>query len=70
MQALMSVYINGERRDLPRVANVRQLLSVLGVTQDRIAVEVNRRIVRRDDWDRAVLEDGDRVEIVQFVGGG
>ncbi len=64
------LYINGESRDVPRAANVRELLEILGITQERIAVEINRRIVARSEWDKAPVCDGDRVEIVHFVGGG
>ncbi len=66
----MCLEINGETRAVPPIANVRDLLLFLGVGQDRIAVELNRRIVRRKDWEATPLADKDRVEIVQFVGGG
>jgi len=52
------------------VANVTQLIQELGLPTERIAVEVNRRIVRRADWDETALHDRDKIEIVQFVGGG
>lgn len=50
--------------------NVRDLILHLGIGQDRIAVEVNGRITKRKDWGSTVITDQDRVEIVQFVGGG
>jgi sulfur carrier protein len=62
--------INGESRVVRPVENVTQLLQELGLPRDRIAVEINRRILRRSDWDGTVVQDHDRVEIVQFVGGG
>jgi len=49
---------------------VQELMNHLGVAQDRIAVELNRRIIRRADWSATLLHDQDRIEIVQFVGGG
>jgi len=52
------------------VRDIGELLKVLGVAPDRIAIEVNRRIIRKIDWERTPLHDRDRIEIVQFVGGG
>ncbi len=66
----ITLQINGEKRALPRVENVQELVAHLGIAQDRIAVELNRRIIRRADWISTPLRDGDRIEIVQFVGGG
>ncbi len=62
--------INGETRAVPPVSNVIELLEVLGISGGRIAVEVNRKIIRRGDWDKTPISNRDRVEIVQFVGGG
>ncbi len=66
----MMLEINGETRSVPPLATVRELLGYLGIGQDRVAVELNRRIVRRKDWDGTALCNMDKVEIVQFVGGG
>ena len=66
----ITLEINGETRDVPIVANARELLQFLGITQERVALEINHKIIRRSDWDIAPVADGDHVEIVQFVGGG
>lgn len=66
----MKLEINGEVRCVPTSANIRELLDNLGIKPDRIAVELNRTIVRRRDWDGAAIREFDKVEIVQFVGGG
>ena len=66
----MTLVINGESRTLPYVSNVRELLTLLGIGENHVAVEVNRRIIRRREWDQTRLSNLDRVEIVQFVGGG
>ncbi len=66
----MRLEINGESREIPPVSNVRELLQFLGVAEGRVAVEVNRKIIRRSDWDRTPISSMDHVEIVQFVGGG
>ena len=62
--------INGEAREVPPVSTVRELLDFLGITATHVAVEVNRKIVRRKEWENSPICDRDRVEIVQFVGGG
>lgn len=66
----LTLQINGESRAMPVLRNVQELVNHLGIAQDRIAVELNRRIIRRADWNATPLHDQDRIEIVQFVGGG
>jgi sulfur carrier protein len=66
----MRLVINGEDRDLEGVETVSSLLERLELKADRVAVELNREIVGRDLWAKTPLRDGDRLEIVQFVGGG
>ena len=62
--------VNGETRSFEAGISVDGLLSVLGLPGERIAVELNRRVVQREDWPERILQDADRVEIVHFVGGG
>ena len=50
--------------------HIVDLLAKLGLKPERLAVEINQRIVRRGDWASTTLADGDSVEIVHFVGGG
>jgi thiamine biosynthesis protein ThiS len=66
----MILEINGETRTISPVSNVRELLQLLGVAEGRVAVELNREIIRRGDWEKTAISNRDRVEIVQFVGGG
>jgi len=66
----MTLHINGEARDFPSPLSLASLLEQLGMKQDRVAVELNREIVSRQQWAATNLSDGDRLEIVQFVGGG
>lgn len=66
----MTLEINGETRTISPVSNVQELLLLLGIDGIHVAVEVNRKIVRRKEWDNTRLSNMDRVEIVQFVGGG
>lgn len=66
----MKLQINGEERELADELTLAALLEQLGMKADRVAVELNREIVRREHWPQTPLHTGDRLEIVQFVGGG
>lgn len=65
----MRLVINGEERSCA-AATLEALIEELGIKGDRVAVELNREIVPRTNWSAATLNDGDRLEIVHFVGGG
>ena len=62
--------INGETRETPAVESVAALLTWLDVRADRVAVELNKSIVRKRDWDKTSVPSGSEIEIVEFVGGG
>jgi thiamine biosynthesis protein ThiS len=64
------VTVNSEARDVADGTGVADLIAALGLTPDRVAVEINGRILRRKAWPDTALRDGDRIEIVHFVGGG
>lgn len=71
----MNLHINGEARTFadpapPAKFTLADLVESLGMKSDRVAVELNREIVPRDRWPHTMLKDGDRLEIVHFVGGG
>jgi sulfur carrier protein len=66
----MKVLVNGRETDVPSGATVADLIETLGLAKRRVAVELNRDVVVRDHWLRTVLADSDRLEVVQFVGGG
>ncbi|HEX3662277.1 MAG TPA: sulfur carrier protein ThiS [Acidobacteriaceae bacterium] len=69
----MDLVINGQPRSFPALASgatVLDLLSALGLKQDRVAVEHNGAIVSRPAWPTTPVTGGDRFEIVHFVGGG
>jgi thiamine biosynthesis protein ThiS len=62
--------INGEMKELPPVANVKELLQFLDIGESQVALELNRKIIRRTEWETTPISNFDHVEIVQFVGGG
>lgn len=66
----MTVTINGETHELADGVSVAELLGTLSVPRGRVAVEVNEEVLPRDSYGERRLADGDRVEIVHFVGGG
>ena len=66
----ITLEINGESRSIPPVSNVLDLLRFLEIAEEYVAVELNRKIIRRQDWEHTPISDQDKVEIVQFVGGG
>lgn len=66
----MQITINGEKREYAERQTVSELINSLNLPDQRIAVELNREIVRKKDWENTLLNDADKIEIVHFVGGG
>lgn len=66
----MKLQLNGEEKDYEGPLTLASLISNMGLKSDRVAVELNREIVPREQWQATDLADGDRLEIVHFVGGG
>jgi len=69
----LTLIINGQPREFAALepqATVAQLIAAMELKGDRIAVELNREITQRAQWDQARLNSGDKLEIVHFVGGG
>jgi thiamine biosynthesis protein ThiS len=65
----MKVFVNGALREV-EISTLAELITELDLPVARIAIELNRDVVRRSDWDSTMLKDEDRIEIVHFVGGG
>jgi sulfur carrier protein len=66
----MQITINGEPRIAPAGQTVLDLIDSMGLKPDRVAVELDRTIVKKTLWNQTELRDGSQLEIVQFVGGG
>ncbi|MEW6251252.1 MAG: sulfur carrier protein ThiS [Planctomycetota bacterium] len=66
----MQIRVNGEAREVPDGASVGELVAIFQLAAERVAVEVNERLVRRAVFGQTRLQPGDRVEIVTLVGGG
>lgn len=66
----IEITVNGEAREVPEGTSVAELLGLLDLQVEQVAVEVNQRLVRRADHDRTRLSSGDAIEVVTLVGGG
>lgn len=66
----MKLMINGNETELSDNLSVSGLLKNLEIESARVAVEVNLNIIKKNDFQNCILKDGDKVEIVNFVGGG
>lgn len=66
----MKVFINGETREISEQVNLLELLKAFALPSERIAIELNREVVRKRDWGNILINDADKIEIVHFVGGG
>ena len=66
----MTIKLNGDRRDVPGPLSVSALLEQLEIDSRRVAVELNLNVVKKTAYDSSVINDGDEIEIVNFVGGG
>lgn len=68
--SLLKLRINGEDREVVNNVSLKELVTQLDLTPERIAIELNQNVVRRADWSSTVLRENDQVEVVHFVGGG
>ncbi len=66
----IEVVVNGEPKRVPEGLDVARLLAWLAIDASRVAVELNREIVRKTEWNSTPVQDGAQVEVVWFVGGG
>lgn len=66
----MIVKINGKETEILQNLNIRELLEYLNIKTNYVAVELNKEIVKRSQWEQTFLKENDILEIVTFVGGG
>ena len=64
------IRLNGETRRIARSVSIEEFLAELGIAAGRVAVEVNREIIKREEWPTTLIQPDDVLEIVHFVGGG
>ncbi|MGI6657533.1 MAG: sulfur carrier protein ThiS [Desulfobulbus sp.] len=66
----MDLYVNGVKETSPSSLTIAQLVADKGLRPDGLVVELNREIIKQEQWAATVLRDGDRLELLNFVGGG
>ncbi|MBI5191200.1 MAG: sulfur carrier protein ThiS [Nitrospirae bacterium] len=66
----MNITVNGEKMDIPEGTSAAELIGVLGLSDKRVAVELNRVILQAGSFAGTVLGEGDTLEVLSFVGGG
>jgi len=66
----MKIKINGVEKEINKNITIKKLLEDIKILDKTMAVAVNMQIVKKENWDKYVLNDGDRVEALNFVGGG
>ncbi len=66
----MRITLNGEKREVPENVNILGLLEHLSVQHQRVAVELNEMIVKKDRYSETVIREGESIEVVAFMGGG
>ncbi len=66
----MHITLNGEKKEVTADINVRGLLEFLNIQHQRVAVELNESIVKKDTYESTAIKDGDSLEVVSFMGGG
>lgn len=69
-QQSITITLNGEERGIPKGLTVQALLAHLDLREGMVVVERNREILRRGEYDKVVVGEGDTIELVHFVGGG
>ena len=66
----IEIIVNGEPRQIPPASTVTDLVTSLNLAPERLAIELNLSILPRHAWPETRLQQGDRLELVHFVGGG
>ena len=67
---MISIFINGESKELAKKYDLIELLEHFSLPTERIAIELNQVVVRRKDWKNIKISEGDKLEVIHFVGGG
>jgi len=67
---VINIYLNGTKSEIPDESDLVRMLEIFSLPSQRIAIELNKTVIRRQDWPHTVVGEGDRIEVVHFVGGG
>ncbi len=66
----MKIIINGITKEIPNEVNIIELLESFSLPKEHIAIELNKQVVRKKDWENIIITDADQIEVIHFVGGG
>jgi len=66
----MKIIVNGDERDVRKDISVGQLLDELKIKDKTMAAAIDMQVVKKEDWEKRVLKEGEKVEFLHFVGGG
>ena len=67
---MIDIKLNGEFKKIETEVTLDRLLDLFSLPRQRVAIELNRSVVRRNDWPEITINDGDTIEVIHFVGGG
>lgn len=67
---MIEVVLNGEKRSFDTALNITELLTGLGIKPEGVVVEQNMKVIKKTERETSFIKDGDKIEIVQFIGGG
>ena len=67
---MITIVLNGEERKIDGAVTLDRLLDLFSLPRQRVAIEVNKAVVRKQDWADTTVNDADRIEVIHFVGGG
>jgi thiamine biosynthesis protein ThiS len=66
----LQIQLNGEVQEVTEGCSLSELVQLLSLKPEQIAIELNREVIRRSEWANTTLQPEDKVEVVHFVGGG
>ncbi len=67
---MVTIILNGETKEIDSEVTLDRLLDLFSLPRQRIAIELNKQVIRRQDWPEMQVKDADKIEVIHFVGGG
>ena len=67
---MVTIVLNGEKHKIEHEVTLDHLLDLFSLPKQRVAIEMNKAVVRRQDWEQTQVNDSDMIEVIHFVGGG
>ncbi len=67
---MVTIVLNGEQKKIEAEVTLDRLLDLFSLPRQRVAIELNKQVVRREQWKTTKLKDSDLIEVIHFVGGG